>query len=95
LHFECPLSRLFLIATCHRDVSPQTVVGGKNVVLACEIDSGFGHQSGQPGDEVDGLEDYMSGALSIGRFQFIAHLALGGLRRAFKCCNPTFRGIPE
>ena len=30
-----------------------------------EIDSGFGHQGGQPGNEIHRLEDHMSGAVDV------------------------------
>ena len=48
-------------------------VGCEYPVIPGEIDSGFGHQGGQSGDEVRRLEDHMSGAVSIGRVS--AHTA--------------------
>ncbi len=53
------LSWLFLIATHHRDVLPKTVVGCEYPVIPGEIDSGFGHQGGQAGDEVEGFQHNM------------------------------------
>ena len=46
-------------------------------MIADEIDPGLGHKSGQRGDEIQRLEDHLSGAVAIGGFQLIAYLALG------------------
>jgi hypothetical protein len=42
----------------------------------CQIDSGFGHLGRQFRDEVDRLEDDVSGAIPVGRFQLVPNLAL-------------------
>jgi len=68
---------VFFIATHHRDVLPQTVVGCEYPVIPGEIDSRLWDQGGQLGDEVQRLEDHMRGAVAIWCLQFIAHLALG------------------
>jgi len=43
-----------------------------------EVDAWLGHQGGEPGDEVQGLENDMRGAVAIRDFQLTAHLALCG-----------------
>jgi hypothetical protein len=53
-------------------------VGGKHAVEAGEIDARFGHQRGQPGDEIQRLEEHLRGAVRVGRLQLVAHQAAGG-----------------
>ena len=46
-------------------------VGGEHTMEEGKVDSWLGHQGGQPGDEIQRLEDLMSGAVAIGGF--LAH----------------------
>ncbi len=41
-----------------------------------KVDSGLGHQGGQLGDEIHGLEDDMGRAVALRCFQLIPDLAL-------------------
>lgn len=51
-------------------------VRGEYTVKPCQVDSRFGYQGCQPGDEVHRLEDHVGGAISVWGFQFIPNLAL-------------------
>ena len=51
-------------------------VRGKHTVESGQIDSGFGHQGRQFGNEVHRLEDDVGRAIPIRGFQLIANLAL-------------------
>ncbi len=48
----------------------------KNTMVSGQVDSGSGYQGGQFGDEIYWLEDDVSRAITIRRFQFIAKRAL-------------------
>ena len=47
----------------------------KNTMVSGQVDSGFGYQGGQFGEEIHWLEDDVSRAITIRRFQFIANHA--------------------
>ncbi len=48
----------------------------KNTMVSGQVDSGFGYQGGQFGDEVYWLEDDVSRAIAMRGFQFITNQAL-------------------
>ena len=50
----------------------------KDTMVSGQIDSGFGYQGGQFGDEIYWLEDDVSRPITIRGFQFIANQALFG-----------------
>ena len=60
---------------CGRHPRTKFAVGCEYPVIAGEIDSGFGRQGGQAGDEVHRFKDDMGGTVAIGGLQLIAHLA--------------------
>lgn len=60
-----------------------TAVGGEDAVEAGQVDSGRGHHSGQPGDEIQRLEDHVRGAIAVGGFQAIAQVAVGQQTETF------------
>ena len=43
---------------------------------ACQIDSGLWHQSLQPGNEIQRLEDHMRGAIPVRRLELVANVAI-------------------
>jgi len=45
-------------------------------VEACQIDSGLWHQSRQPGNEIQRLEDHMRGAIPVRRLELVANVAI-------------------
>ena len=77
-HFA--LVALTPLGRCH----PRAVlaVGGEDPVETGEVDTRLGDQRGEPGDEVQGLEDDMGGAVAIGGLQLVAHLSTGRSRQA-------------
>ena len=48
---------------------PVLAVRGKHAMKACQVDSWLGHQGGEPGHEVQGLEDHVRGAIAIRRLR--------------------------
>ena len=50
---------------------------------AGKVDPRFGNQRSKPGQKVQRLEDHMGGAVSIGRFQFVADPSIIQKRQAF------------
>ena len=50
-------------------------------MVAREIDPWLGHQGGQPGNEVQGLEDDMRGTIPVRRLQLVANIAMGCQRQ--------------
>jgi len=67
------------------DVNPVLAVWRKDPVEASEVDSGFWHQGGQPGNEVNWFKYHMGSAITVGRLELIAHLAGGRQGKAFYC----------
>ncbi len=57
-------------------------VGGEDVAVSAEIDSGPGHQSGQPRDEVQRLEDDMGGAVTVGGLEPVTDVSACSEREA-------------
>ena len=53
---------------------PVFAVGREHPMKSGQVDSGFGHQSNQPGDEIQWFEYDMGGAVGIGCFELIAYL---------------------
>ncbi len=51
-------------------------IRGEYTMKTCQVGSGFGHQGRQFRDEVDRLEDDVSGAIPVGRFQLVPNLSL-------------------
>ena len=49
---------------------------GKYTMESCQVDSGPGHQCGQPGNEIHRLEDDVGGPIPIRRLQLVADLTL-------------------
>ena len=50
-----------------RHEHPMPAVGGEHTVEARQVDPGLWDQGGQTGNEVQGLEDDMRGAVTVGR----------------------------
>ena len=48
-------------------------IGGKHTVEAGQVDSGFRHQSSQPGDKIQGLENDMGRAIPIRCLADVVH----------------------
>ena len=53
------------------------------LIQSRQVDAGPGHQCSQTGNEAQGFEDHMGGAIAIRCLQLVAHLAVGGQRQAF------------
>ncbi len=66
-----------------RDGGTMGAVGGKDAVVADEIDARFGDQSGQACNKVHRFEEHVGGAVTMGGFEFVAHEAVGSQREAF------------
>jgi hypothetical protein len=68
------------LGRCH----PRTVfaVGRKHAVEARQVDPRFRHQRCQPGNEVEGLEDNVRGAVTVRRLQLVPDVAVRGERKA-------------
>ena len=84
------LSRMIKAATragAFARCRPRTMraVGGENPVKSTQVDPGLRHQGDKPRDEVQRLEYDMRGAISIRRFELVAHLAIAHQRQ------PLFR----
>jgi len=58
-----------------RHLRPVGAVRGEHAVEADEIDSRFGHQRSEPGDEIQRLEEHVRGAVAVGRLERVAHQA--------------------
>ena len=63
-----PLALFTFASPCWRHLHAMLAVGRKDTVKPSEVDSGFGHQRRQSGDEVQRLEDHMGSAVPIGGF---------------------------
>ncbi len=52
-------------------------------MVAGEVDSWLGYQGDKLGNEVQWFEYHMGGAIAVGCFEFVAHLAVPGQGQAF------------
>ena len=72
------------------DLLAQAVVGREHAVEAGEVDPRGGDECGEACDEVKGLEHDVGGAIAIGSFEAVAHVALVSLNfesiRESTCC---------
>ena len=59
---------------CHRGAV--STVGGKYAMEAGQIDPRLGHQGGQPGDEIQRLEDNVCRAVAVRRLQLVPDSAV-------------------
>ena len=57
-------------------------VRGKYAIEARQVDPRLWHQGGEPGDEVQRLEDDMGGAIAVRRLELVADVAMGRERQA-------------
>ena len=55
-----------------RHERPMSAVGGEHTVEARQVHARFEYQGGQTGDEVQGLEDDVRGAVTVGRLELVA-----------------------
>ena len=83
-----------------RHINPVLAVWPKDPVEASEVNSGFWHQGSQPGNKVSWFKDHMGSAITVGRLEFIVHLArrserqtLLGHRRAGNVATQSFQLI--
>ena len=60
------------------DEPSPAMVRCQDAMVAGEVDSWFGYQGGQPGDEIHRFEDDVSRTITIRGFQFIANPTLIG-----------------
>lgn len=74
-----------LAPSCGCDQSWMFAIGSEHAVESSQIDTGFGHQGRQPGNEVQRLEDHMSSPIAERSLELVAHLAVGSQRQAFFC----------
>ena len=63
----------FLVIPYGDGVLPKKVVGGKDAVEAGHVDPWFRHQGGEAGDEVQGFEDDVGGAVVVRCLERITH----------------------
>ena len=59
-----------------RDLLSQMTVGREEPMEAGQIHAWFGHQSGQPGNEVERLENDVGGAVAVRGFQGVSNIPL-------------------
>lgn len=60
-----------------RDQSAPAVIWRQNTVLAGEVDTGFGYQGSQPGNEVHRFEGHLCRSIPVRDLQGVDHLARG------------------
>ena len=70
---------LFTLAPPGRcDPRPVFAMGREYPMKTSQMDSWFGYQGDQLGDEIQCFEYYMSGAIVVGRFELVADLTIAG-----------------
>lgn len=74
-----------LAPACGCDQSSMFAIGSEHAVESSQIDTGFGHQGSQPGNEIQRFEDHMSSPIAERSLEFVAHLASGCQGEALFC----------
>lgn len=65
-----------LTTACWNHLLLQAAVGREHAVEPGQVHTGFGHQGGQPGNEVEWFQDDVRGAVAKWGFQGVSHVSL-------------------